>query len=209
MRNLMLAVCVAWSAVLCAASTNLVPNGVHAGEGSDGIGNIALGSWAFFQASGTNAIAVGPQAAYKARGASRSIFVGDGAGRGSTNLVRCIAIGPDEMAGAANMDDTISVGGRIVIGENMMWMTPEAIRHTLYAPLFWFNGNFVLTADHQLVISCPSNVIIKAGREVFVTNAVLEGVKSCDWTPRMVVENGALQVYTNGVKAGSIPLSGN
>ena len=189
---------------VCAASTNLVQNGIHAGEHSSGAQNVALGTWAFYLGSGTNTVSIGTVSGYKTQNASRSVFIGDGAGRESTNLVRCIAIGPGEMAGTENLQDVISIGGRVVIGSGLMWITPDAARHTAYAPIFWFNGNHVLTADSQLVLSCPSNVIIKAGHALH-----LQGVKSCDWTPRMVFEDGALQVYTNGVKAGSIPLSGN
>ena len=44
-------------------------------------------------------------------------------------------------------------------------------------------------------------MIIKAGHALH-----LQGVKSCDWTPRMVFEDGALAVYTNGVKVGHVHL---
>lgn len=203
MKNLIVAVMGVISAV-CAASTNLVQNGIHAGENSSGAQNVAMGTWAFYGAQGTNIVSIGTAAGYRAQNANRSVFIGDGAGRDSSNLVKCIAIGPGEMAGVTNLQDVISIGGRVVIGSGLMWITPDAARHTAYAPIFWFNGNHVLTADRQLVLSCPSNVIIKAGHGLY-----LQGVKSCDWTPHMVVENGALQVYTNGVKAGSIPLSGN
>jgi hypothetical protein len=203
MKNLIIAVLGVMSAV-CAASTNLVQNGVHAGENSSGAQNVAIGTWAFYAGAGTNTVTIGTASGYKAQNVSRSVFIGDGAGRESTNLVRCIAIGPGEMAGTENLQDVISIGGRVVIGSGLMWITPDAARHTAYAPIFWFNGNHVLTADSQLVLSCPSNVIIKAGHALH-----LQGVKSCDWTPRMVFEDGALQVYTNGVKAGSTPLSGN
>lgn len=203
MKNLIIAVLVVVSAV-CAASTNLVQNGIHAGENSKGAQNVALGTWAFYGAQGTNTVSIGTAAGYRAQDANRSVFIGDGAGREANGLVRCIAIGPGEMSGVTNLQDVISICGRVVVGSGLMWITPDAARHTAYAPIFWFNGNHVLTADSQLVLSCPSNVIIKAGHALH-----LQGVKSCDWTPRMVVEDGALQVYTNGVKAGSIPLSGN
>lgn len=187
-----------------AQCTNLVHNGMHAGEGSSGAQNVAVGTWAFYQGDGTNSVSVGHAAGYRARESAGNVFIGEGAGREAVGLEGCIAVGPYEMAGATNLQDVISIGGRVVIGNGLMWITPDAVRHTAYAPIFWFNGNHVLTADRQLVLSCPSNVIIKAGHALH-----LQGVKSCDWTPRMAVEDGALQVYTNGVKAGSIPLSGN
>ena len=200
-----LAACALWGGIaLSAQSTNLVQNGTHAGEGSQGSQNVALGTWAFYQGSGTNTVSIGAVSGYKTTHSLRSVFIGDGAGRESSDIKNCIAIGPGEMAGVTNLQDVISIGGRVVVGSGLMWITPDAARHTAYAPIFWFNGNHVLTADSQLVLSCPSNVIIKAGHALH-----LQGVKSCDWTPRMVFENGALQVYTNGVKAGSIPLSGN
>lgn len=197
-----LAACALWGGIaLSAQSTNLVQNGTHAGEGSQGSQNIALGTWAFYQGSGTNTVSIGAVSGYKTTHSLRSVFIGDGAGRESSDIKNCIAIGPGEMAGETNVTDAISIGGRIVMRDNVMYITPEAMRHTVYAPIFWFNGNHVLTADRQLVLSCPSNVIIKAGHGLY-----LQGVKHCDWTPRMVLEDGALQVYTNGVKAGAIPL---
>jgi hypothetical protein len=200
-----LVLCILWGSIaLSSQYTNLVHNGVHAGEQSQGAQNVALGTWAFYQGGGTNTISIGTEAGYKAEMSDGNVFIGDGAGRESSDIKNCIAIGPGEMAGETNVTDAISIGGRIVMRDNVMYITPEAMRHTVYAPIFWFNGNHVLTADRQLVLSCPSNVIIKAGHGLY-----LQGVKHCDWTPRMVLEDGALQVYTNGVRAGSIPLSGN
>ena len=193
-----------WSVAFSSQYTNLVHNGVHAGEESQGAQNVALGTWAFYRGHGTNTVSVGTAAGYRAEKSDGNVFIGDGAGRESSNIENCIAIGVGEMAGEMNVTDAISIGGRIVMRDNVMYITPDVFRHTVYAPIFWFNGNHVLTADNQLVLSCPSNVIIKAGHALH-----LQGVKSCDWTPRMVVEDGALQVYTNGVKAGFIPLSGN
>lgn len=193
-----------WALSVSALTTNLVQNGAHAGEGSGGSQNVALGTWSFYDGEGTNVVTIGATSGYRTKGAIRSIFIGDGAGRESKDVHGCIAIGPGEMAGVTNVSGVVSIGGRVVSGGGLMYVTPDPLRHTVYAPIFWFNGNHVLTADSQLVLSCPSNVIIKAGHALH-----LQGVKSCDWTPRMVVEDGALQVYTNGVKAGFIPLSGN
>ena len=200
-----LVLCILWGSIaLSSQYTNLVHNGVHAGEDSIGMQNVGLGTWAFCRGVGTNTVSIGTEAGYEAKASEGNIFIGRGSGRESLNLENCIAIGPGEMAGETNVTGAISIAGRIVMRDNVMYITPKAARHTVYAPIFWFNGNHVLTADSQLVLSCPSNVIIKAGHALH-----LQGVKSCDWTPRMVFEDGALQVYTNGVKAGSIPLSGN
>lgn len=205
MATAALVLCVLWGSIALGAQyTNLVHNGVHAGEESRGAQNVALGAWAFYQGSGTNTVSVGHTAGYRAEGSVGNVFIGEGSGREAEGIENCIAIGPGEMSGVTNLHGVISIGGRVVIGSGLMWITPDAARHTAYAPIFWFNGNHVLTADSQLVLSCPSNVIIKAGHALH-----LQGVKSCDWTPRMVFEDGALQVYTNGVRAGSIPLSGN
>lgn len=200
MKNLIIAV-TGIAAAVCSAATNLVQNGVHAGEGSQGSQNVALGTWAFYQGRGTNTVSIGAVSGYKANGALRSIFIGDGAGRESKDLHNCIAIGPDEMSGVTNLSGAVSIGGRVVMAEGLMYITPDPVRHTMYAPIFWFSGNHVITADRQLVLSCPSNVIIRAGHGLY-----LEGVKHCDWTPRMVFEDGALSVYTNGMKAGVVPL---
>lgn len=200
MKNLIIAV-TGIAAAVCSAATNLVQNGVHAGEGSQGSQNVALGTWAFYQGRGTNTVSIGAVSGYKANGALRSIFIGDGAGRESKDLHNCIAIGPEEMSGVTNLSGAVSIGGRVVMAEGLMYITPDPVRHTMYAPIFWFSGNHVITADRQLVLSCPSNVIIRAGHGLY-----LEGVKHCDWTPRMVFEDGALSVYTNGMKAGVVPL---
>ena len=50
MATAALVLCVLWGSIALGAQyTNLVHNGVHAGEESRGAQNVALGAWAFYQ----------------------------------------------------------------------------------------------------------------------------------------------------------------
>ena len=89
----------------------------------------------------------------------------------------------------------------MVISEDLFFITPSEMRPFIFAPIWWNKGDLVLQGDNHTVLASPSNVIIKAGGEVSITNAVLYGskVKAGDVTYSIDELIAALIAATNRI----------
>ena len=190
--------------------------GTFAGKEAQGIQNVGIGYSALYSASATNTVAIGQAAASGIEGSVRNVFIGQDAGRNSTNLFGCVGIGTGVFCGSNAETNAISIGNRIVVADDLFFITPDEMRPFIFAPIWWSGGNLVFQGDDHVVVACPSNVVIKAGVEVSITNAVLYGSKMKvgdsaysleEWTPRLVVEDGSLAVYVDGEKIGTVAIS--
>ena len=189
------------SSVLSLFGTEAAFIGTFAGKEAQGMQNVGIGYSALYSASATNTVAIGQAAGSKIEGSVRNVFIGQDAGRNSTNLFGCVGIGKGVFYGSEGETNSISIGNRMVFSEDLFFITPDEMRPFIFAPIWWSKGNLVFQGDNQLVIASPSNVIIKAGSEVSITNAVLYGskVKAGDVTYSIDELIAALVAATNRI----------